>query len=165
MKITKTKQPPKPREYPDAPDILDPVFAQLDVPVYYVGDGGPIPVHGPILCTRLFASTVLEEQEAWALEHGFGICHIGVTVQRPARKANGQPIIPKRWSNHAKGNAEDFKGIMDPEGKFISFKQMKEDCPAKLADLISRIRAKIRAAKKREEIVDEGDWLHVGFFA
>jgi hypothetical protein len=153
------------------PKVPDPCVAKLDVPVYYLGANGTIPSTRGITCDRTFARVILAEVERWATRYGFGLVHLGVYNPRPARKRNGEIITPKRWSNHAFGIAIDFAGITvpanvsdeNPHG-FMSIDEMQAGCPAKLAELMDRVRRVIIAASRRAEIVDEGGWIHIGLW-
>ena len=163
MRLVSAKQPGNTPS--GCPAIPSPVVATLDVNVYYATERGPIPSSRGILCGRMFANTVLAEQERWCKKHGFrGIVHVGILNQRPARKRNGEVILPKRWSNHARAEAEDFKGIVDDQGRFVPVAELKVHSPVKFNELIGNCRAAIKAAKRREEFVDEGGWYHLGLW-
>lgn len=153
---------------PDAPRIKDPVLVTLDVPVFYVTERGLVPSLRGIVCARKFATTVLANLERQALQYGFGIAHVGVFYSRPARGRDGRTLVPKRWSNHAHGTAVDFKGYVqhpdseDPE--YYDLPALKRGAPAKYAELLRTTRHAMTSAGLRPEIVDEGGWLHLGFY-
>ena len=148
------------------PVVIDPVLVTPAVPVYFAGDHGPVPVTGPIYCSRLFATTVIAKQEAWALAHHFALVHVGVYNPRKARHADGTPIEPPRWSNHAYGGAEDWKGVIteNGHGQFLTVDDLQTNAPAKYRELIDAVTAAIKSAGKKPEIVDEGGWVHLGMY-
>lgn len=159
MLISSTNQPES-----DKPQFADPVNALFNCRIFYATDDGIIDAGRRFKCDRVFAVAVLQEIEKWCLRYGFGMVHLGAYNPRYARRVNGQEIKPRRWSNHAYGLAIDFKGIKDNNGKYISFEMMKDACPAKLHELIGNIKTAITAKGRRPEIVDEGQWLHLGIW-
>lgn len=166
MKITPFKG--KLEYAPNAPHIIDPVVVTLDVSVYYVTERGLVSSNRGIVVSRVFAETVLAAQEEEAKQYGFGIAHVGFFVSRPARDRQGRDFLPLRWSNHAKGCGEDFKGyvVTDAEGqpKLVGIQELKRTAPAKFTGLLKAVRAKLKARGLREEIVDEGTWVHLGLY-
>ena len=159
MQITSTNQPDK-----DKPQFADPVHALFNMRVFYATDDGVIDAGRRFKCDRVFAVTVLEVIEKWCLKYGFGMVHLGCYNPRFARHKNGTEITPRRWSNHAYGLAIDFKGIKDNNGKYISFEMMETACPAKLHELIGNIKTAIVAKGRKPELVNEGQWLHLGIW-
>lgn len=149
-----------------APNVVNPVKATLDCPVYYYGENGPVPSFSPVYCAGTFARTVLAAIEEWCVKHHFALVHVGIYNPRPARKANGQEITPKRWSNHAYGCAIDFKGIKVNHGKggFLSVDILQADAPAKWRELLDAVSDAMKAANLKPEMVDEGGWYHMGYF-
>lgn len=146
------------------PQLTDPVNALFNCRIFYATDEGIIDGGRRFFCERIFAITVLSEIENWCLKYGFGMVHIGSYNPRYARHKNGTEIKPRRWSNHAYGLAIDFKGIKDNNGRFISFENMQLQCPAKLNELIGNIKHAIAGKNRRAEIVDEGQWVHIGIW-
>jgi hypothetical protein len=151
---------------PDKPEVENPVKVTLDVPVYYMTERGPLLSKRAIFCGKAFADTVLTELNAILSEAQCGLLHLGFYNPRKARKKDGTPIVPTRWSNHAYGEAVDFKGVVrssDPDD-FLDIAGMKQDAPDLLAKIQARCAAAIEAAGRRAEIVDEGGWIHVGIW-
>lgn len=150
------------------PVLQDPVNVELDVPVYYVNERGPIRVFGPQYCERIFANTVLKTLNSILNERNLGLAHLGIYNARMARHANGTPILPARWSNHAYGCAMDFKGVVLPglDPKLLDVKTMLNDPQYKplLNEAQAQCRASIVNIQRRPEIVDEGGWVHVGIW-
>ena len=160
MKLAKAPQPARAK---GAPAIVQPVFATLAVPVYYTGSS-TLQATERILCASAFAELVLRPMEDWAQKYSFAVCHLGVYACRRARKADGSPIVPVRWSNHSTGCAIDLSGIRTADGERLDIAQMKAGCPAKLHELQLACAHTITAAGRRAEIVDEGGWLHIGIW-
>lgn len=161
MFITSTKRRPAPD---GAPVVHDPVSVTMDVQVLYPGSGMPERTLSPIYCSRSFAAIVLMTMNAWAEKYGFAIVHLGVYNPRKARKADGTPILPSRWSNHAYGEAMDWAGIVTTDGKWLKPRALRSGSPAKYRELLDSLRAVIASNHRREEIVDEGGWIHIGMF-
>lgn len=151
-----------------APVLRDPVNVVLDVPVFYVNERGPIRVFGPQYCERIFATTVLKTINSILSEKNLGLAHLGIYNPRKARRANGEPILPPRWSNHAYACAMDFKGVVLPGDVpvLLDIKAMKADAHylALLNDASARCKESITAINRKPEIVDEGGWIHVGIW-
>lgn len=161
MQIVKaTTFPAKPKS---APRVVDSVWVTFGVPAFYTGGSEPEPA-GRVFCARAFATAVLAPLEAWATKYGFGLCHLGCYVPRQARKADGTPIKPVRWSNHAHGTGLDWSGILT-DGRHLGIPEMKAGCPAKLKELLEVIEHSIRSKGRRPEIVDEGGWIHLGIWS
>jgi hypothetical protein len=151
---------------PDKPQVANPVKVTLDVPVYYMTERGPLLSKRAIFCGKAFADTALKELNTILGEAQCGLLHLGFYNPRKARKADGTPIVPARWSNHAYGEAVDFKGVVrnnDPDD-FLDIAGMKAKAPDLLAKIQSRCAAAIEAAGRRPEIVDEGGWVHIGIW-
>ena len=164
MKITLTKARAKPD---GAPSVLNPVSVKLDVLVYYYGNSGPQLVKSPIYCAELYAKTVLTVLNTWATKYCFAIVHVGFYNPRMARHADGTPIKPARWSNHAYGSAGDIKGIIAGDKLFISMPDLKANSPKKYNELMTAINQAIANAGHRPEIIHEGGnpgWTHVGIY-
>jgi hypothetical protein len=163
MKIVETRQPAGPPE--DKPAVASPVLVTLDRPFYYVSERGPVPSAHPLFCGRAFAETVLAVMHELLEGQGLAVAHVGVYNPRFARRANGKPILPKRWSNHAYGEAMDFKGVVeegDPD--LIGLDAMRRRWPDLLPALAERCGTEIKRIGRRPEIVDEGGWLHIGLW-
>jgi hypothetical protein len=151
---------------PDKPLVENPVKVKMDVTVYYQTERGPTLSNSRIFCGKAFADTVLTEINAIMQEHGLGLVHLGFYNPRKARKKDGTPIVPTRWSNHAYGEAMDFKGVVrgnDPDN-FADIAAMKQQLPEILQRIQTRCAAAIEAAGRRPEIVDEGGWFHIGLW-
>ncbi len=90
----------------------------------------------------------------------------GFITHAQARRKDGTLIQPVRWSNHAYGEAVDFKGVVTENGagEFLGIAEMKEQCPDKLDFLIDACNQAIIAIQRKPEIVDEGDWCHIGLW-
>lgn len=164
MKITPTTQSARP---PGRPDIHKPVNVTLGVPLFYLqAKGHPVPWDHDIFCSDDYAVHVLALLNHWAQMHSFALVHLGFTVVRKARKRDGTPITPERWSNHSYGLAMDFAGIITNlgQGRYLDIDGMKDGCPAKLADLLKLIRSSILSEGRKPEIVDENDWIHLGIY-
>lgn len=164
MRIRRTTQPGGGPEW--KPLVKTPVVVTLDVLVFYCTERGPVPSLRGIMCGKVFAATVLTEMNRILGGYGFALVHIGVYVPRRARKADGTLIRPARWSNHAYGEAMDFKGIITErgEGKFLDIAAMKRGCPKKLREILEACESAICARNRRPEIVDEGGWIHIGLW-
>lgn len=151
-----------------APVLQDPVSVELDVPVYYVSERGPIRMFGPQYCERVFATSVLRTLNTILRDRNLGLAHLGIYNARKARRADGTAIVPSRWSNHAYGCAMDFKGVVLPgdEPKLLDLKTMMQDAGyrALLNDASAQCAASIVNAQRRPEIVDEGGWVHLGIW-
>ncbi len=166
MKIT----PARPRtDIPaDAPVLRDPVNVVMDVPVFYVNERGPIRMFGPQYCERVFATSVLRTINAILSERNLGLAHLGIYNPRMARHANGDPILPPRWSNHAHGCAMDFKGVVlsGDVPVLVDIRAMRQDVKYRdlLEDAAAQCRASIISIQRNPEIVDEGGWIHVGIW-
>jgi len=150
---------------PGRPEIEDPVIARLTVPVYYAGEHGLIPSVNGILCARLFAHTVLLEMERFALEEQAALAHVGVYNPRKARHADGSPIVPERWSNHAYAMAMDWKGLLYADQRaYLDIPGLKREMPQGLECFLDACRHAIAKTARRAEIVDEGGWIHIGIY-
>lgn len=164
MKATPTERRPAPT---GAPVLKTPVLAAMDAPLFYVTDNGPGAWKHAIYCESLFAETVLAALDDIATTYHLGICHLGIYNARYARHKDGSPIQPIRWSNHAYGMAMDFKGVrLDGDKEYLPITAMRKHDTGQqiLAEINARCNAAIKAAGKRPEIVDEGDWLHIGIY-
>ena len=165
MQINPTTQ----RIRPDgAPVVVDPVNVKLDVPVYYTGDGTPQLMQSPIYCSGAFAEIILQVLNDWAAAYSFRVCHLGVYNPRMARRVDGTPIRPTRWSNHAWGAAIDFAGVLttdNPDNYMCITDMLEDDNYRDIAQqLLDRCQAAIDIAGRRSEIVNEGhgNWMHLG---
>ena len=164
MKIEPTTQSTLPP--PDKPLVNSPVLVELDVPLFYMTERGPIPWAHKVFCGKTFADTVLTEVNAVLQAGGLGLVHLGFYNPRQARRKDGTPIVPARWSNHAYGEAVDFKGVVrgaNPDD-FLDIAAMKAGLSAVLADIENRCASAIKAIDRKPEIVDEGGWLHIGIW-
>jgi hypothetical protein len=151
---------------PDKPQVENPVKVTLDVPVYYMTERGPLLSKRAIFCGKAFADTALKELNMILGAANCGLLHLGFYNPRKARKKDGTPIVPTRWSNHAYGEAVDFKGVVrnnDPDD-FLDIAGMKQKAPDLLDKIQTRCAAAIVAAGRRPEIVDEGGWFHIGIW-
>lgn len=153
----------------DKPTVIDPVHAILDVPIYYFTQRGPVLTSRTLFCARLFSSTVLTVMEQWCEKYHFALVHLGLYFPRFARHADGTPILPQRWSNHAFACALDTKGMLtkqDDPDSLIVMSDMKIHAPEKYNELVDGCQAAIVKAGHKPEIVDEGNnlWLHIGLF-
>jgi hypothetical protein len=162
MKIQATTQPAGGPA--GQPTIKNPVLVTMDRPVYYTADNGIVPLTRPTFCGRDFAETVLLSMAETLEAAGWSIAHVGVYNARQARRANGAPIRPARWSNHAYGEAMDFKGIVGADRKLIGIAEMKRSHAELLRTLIDVCERRIKALGRRPEIVDEGGWFHIGIW-
>lgn len=151
---------------PDKPKVLNPVLVEMDIPLFYMTERGPIPWQHKVFCGRAFAESVLKIINQIMKDRGKGIVHIGFYNPRKARKKDGTPIVPTRWSNHAYGEAVDFKGVSTGGDidSFVSIRDMKVSMADELNLLKSSCQAAIVALGRKPEIVDEGDWLHIGIW-
>lgn len=147
-----------------APQVVQPVNVSLSLPVYYVTERGPIESHRPIYCGRAFADTVLAAFEGVLAGTGWGVAHVGVYFARHARHKDGSLIKPARWSNHAYGEAWDFKGLVTAQGHLIGIRQMRQEQPDTLEGLLKACERAIVQAGRKPEIVDEGGWVHIGLW-
>lgn len=152
-----------------APPVQRPVLVTMDRPVYYVTERGPTPGSSPIFCGQAFADTVLAAMRDVLESAGWSIAHVGVYNPRQARRANGALIRPPRWSNHARGEAVDFKGLVHSNNKnqvpsLVDIPLMKKRHKPLLDNLLAECEARIKAAHRRPEIVDEGGWIHIGLW-
>lgn len=165
MKVVQTRQPSGPPI--DKPLIERPCVATLGVATYYYTERGAIPSNRGIVCSATFAETVLAALEAWAKRYHFAIVHIGVYNPRKARHMDGTPIIPPRWSGHARGMGIDWKGVIESggAGKFLTTGQLASDAPAKYQEIMHAMRVAIERVSLRPEIVEEGgSWVHAGIY-
>jgi hypothetical protein len=164
MHIETTKQP---TDGPaNKPTVVNPVLVTMDIPLFYATERDPVPWHHSIFCGKAFADTVLVECEKLLKEEGSALVHLGVYNPRQARHKDGTPIVPPRWSNHAYGEAMDFRGIITDNGNghFLGISDLKKQKPNFLNELTSACKAAIIALHRKEEIVDEGGWLHMGLW-
>lgn len=143
--------------------MINPVTVTLDVPVYYVGERGSVPSKS-IFCAEAFARSVLPALQEIAQRQKWGIAHIGVYNPRKARHKDGTPITPARWSSHAYAEAMDFKGFVDQNGELLTIKELKTKYVGITAGVIRTCTIAIQGIGRRPEIVDEGDWLHIGLW-
>lgn len=169
MQITPTAQPPRVQnlDLGNSPQIELPVLARLSCPVFYDTGEGLKPMVSPILCARQFANSVLLALEQKCVKYGYGLVHIGVLAQRPARHANGTLIKPIRWTNHAYGRAIDWKGLVLPGGEFQDMLALRRESPGALAEILDHITHSMRAVgipDTRQEMVKEPNWHHCGFY-
>lgn len=151
---------------PDKPLVQNPVLVSMDVPLYYMTEHGPVGWAHDVFCGKAFADTVLEQLNQMFKDSGRGLVHIGFYNPRKARRKDGSPVTPERWSNHAYAEAVDFKGLVldgDP-GRFVSIAGMKASMPSQLSEIRSRCERAINAIGRRAEMVDEGEWLHMGLW-
>lgn len=164
MRIYPSKQSDLPPA--DKPRVLNPVLVEMDIPLFYMTERGPVPWQHKVFCGRAFAETVLKAINQLFRERGLGMVHIGFYNPRKARRKDGTPIVPARWSNHAYGEAVDFKGVTrgGSADEFVSIRQMKTSMTEELTLLKSGCEAAIVALGRKPEIVDEGDWLHIGLW-
>lgn len=164
MQIYPTSQSTMPPA--DKPMVRNPVQVQMGLPMYYMTERGPMPWDNRIYCARSFADTVLRQMERTLSESYLAMVHIGFYNPRRARRKDGTLIEPLRWSNHAYGEAMDFKGVVLARGAgdFLDVKAMRRRIPDVLDALVARCNSAIVAQKRRPEIVDEGDWLHIGLW-
>lgn len=161
MLITPTKQPPA-----GDPQFEHPVHALLSCSVFY-DTGTGLKAGRQFFCERIFAETVLTQIEKWCLKYQFSMVNIGCYNPRKARHADGTPILPSRWSNHAFGLAIDFKGIKDEKGKFVSVNNLQDNAPAKWHELINNVTVAIKGINHKPEILVEGGgaaWCHFGIW-
>lgn len=166
MRITPTKRR---TDIPvDAPVLQDPVNVELDVPVYYVNERGPIRVFSPQYCERVFATSVLKTLNSILKDRNLALAHLGIYNARKARRADGTAIVPSRWSNHSYGCAMDFKGVVLPgdEPVLLDINALKHDPDYRLLlDVAAaQCKASIVNIQRRPEIVDEGGWVHLGIW-
>ena len=145
----------------DAPVVQEPVNATFLGDVYYVTERGPVLWPHPFYCARVFAYSVLDAIDRIMAGERCAMAHIGCYNPRLARKRNGDLIQPKRWSNHAYGEAIDFRGVVSEEGVYIPYRMMEKRLTEELKTACAE---KIAAVGRKAEIVDEGDWLHLGIW-
>jgi len=164
MRVFPSKQSTLPP--PDKPLVLNPVLVEMDVPMFYMTERGPTPWDHKVFCGKAFADTVLKQLNQLLKEKNQALVHIGFYNPRKARKKDGTPIIPERWSNHAYAEAVDFKGVIlnGDVDSFVSIKNMKASMPDQLALIKASCESAIVAIRRKAEIVDEGDWLHIGLW-
>lgn len=152
---------------PDKPMVKDPVRVYMDIPLYYATERGPAPWDHPIFCAEAFAKTVLEVINTVFFDYGVGFVHIGFYNPRKARRRNGAPIEPARWSNHAYGEAVDWKGVVTQAGDFVGV-DLLEDAPHIESPFFRKIWTDcaevIRGIGRDPEIVNEGSWVHIGIW-
>jgi hypothetical protein len=161
MHIEPTHDPNAHSEYPP---VVEPVHVILDIPVYYKQYGDEIlPVHAPIVCSRHLSETILAVLERELKAAGKALVHLGVYCQRMARHKDGTPIHPKRFSNHALGAGIDWAGYAELDGSDWWDVSNDEAQPLVLR-IQTAVSASLSAAGLRQEIVNEGDWLHLGYF-
>jgi hypothetical protein len=150
-----------------APQLIDPVNVRLAARLHYADGQTLVPVRSPLYCERVFADTVLTVLDTIAAEHQIGLVYLGLYNPRAARRKDGSPIKPERWSNHAYGLALDFKGIMGSNGagQYLPVSAMRSLVwNEMLVDIETRCRNAIAAAGRKAEIVDEGAWIHFGIW-
>jgi hypothetical protein len=165
MKIIPTKQSKLPPS--DKPEVKDPVRVYMDIPLYYYTERGPVPWNHSIFCSQPFAVTVLETMNEILGREKMGLVHLGIYNPRRARKRNGTPIQPVRWSNHAYGEAIDWRGTVDEEGVFYSVDHLNETPTIEkelLTEIWSGCSKLIEATGRKPEIVNEGRWIHIGLW-
>ena len=160
-KITNTGQSTLPPL--SKPNVVEPVVVRMTVPLYYCTERGPEPWDHSVFCARLFAETVLTTLDKVLAEHNASMVHIGVYNPRMARKKNGKPLDPPRWSNHAYGSAIDFKGVII-DNKFTPIPVMKKTHIELLNTIKNECSNAITKTNHKPEIVDEGDWIHIGIW-
>jgi hypothetical protein len=163
MQVIRTGQ--SNQRHADAPIVREPVLTTLDVHTYYVTEHGHVPC-SPTFCSQKYASTILLAWNEILRAEGWALAHIGVYNPRFARSASGRTFVPHRWSNHAYGNAMDWKGIVtkNGSGELITVTEMRQQCPKHLAEMLSAAKRAIEKVGRRVEIVDEHSWIHVGFY-
>ncbi len=98
MRIFPSKQSDLPP--PDKPQVLNPVLVEMDIPLFYMTERGPIPWQHKIFCGRAFADSVLRPINQILKDSGKGMVHIGFYNPRQARKRDGTPIIPTSITTH-----------------------------------------------------------------
>jgi hypothetical protein len=151
---------------PDKPKVENPVLVAMDVPMFYMTERGPTPWDHKVFCGKAFADTVLAELNDILGKAGLGLVHLGFYNPRQARHKDGTPIVPARWSNHAFGEAVDFKGVIrggNPDD-FLDIAAMKASLSTVLRDIENRCADAIKRIDRKPEIVDEGGWLHIGLW-
>ena len=148
---------------PDKPLIKNPVEVTMDFPVYYADDSG-LKLNHSVICGEAFADTVFKECERIFQEQNLALVHIGFYAPRLARRKDGTLIEPPRWSNHAYGEAMDFKGVITDsgEGEFLGIADMESTMPETLREIVESCERAITDAGREPEIVHEGNWYHVG---
>jgi hypothetical protein len=158
------KQIGQPVGGPEGKPLLEhPVEVTLSCAVFYDNDGVLLRQTSGIRVSKVFADTVMHVIEDWCAKYGFDFVHVGFYNARYARKANGKPITPQRWSNHSYGLAVDWKGVR-VNGVFYSVAKLKTDSPKKYQELVGGCRAAIKAAGRKPELVFEGGWQHLGLY-
>ena len=153
---------------PDKPLVENPVKVTMDIPLFYATERGPVAWDHTVFCSEAFAKTVLQTVTDLLLPQGLGLVHIGFYNPRMARKKGGTLIEPIRWSNHAYGEAMDFKGVMTEGGEFLSLDYVGKGAPVMDKELFKEIwqgcAEAIRAIDRTPEIVSEGAWVHIGIW-
>ena len=165
MQIVPTGQSSLPP--PDKPLVQDPVKVTMDIPLFYVTERGLIPWQHSIFCSRAFADTVLQVMNVTLGALGLGMGHIGFYAPRQAKKKDGSLIQPVRWSNHAYGEAVDWKGIMTANGEFRGVDIIHDAAAMDLTllrEIWGKCGAAIMAIGRKPEIVSEGSWIHIGLW-
>jgi hypothetical protein len=148
----------------NAPEVIDPVTATLDVAVFYETVRGPILTSRTIFCARIFSATVLTTIEQWCKKYHFSLVSLGCYSPRYARHADGTPILPQRWSGHAYGAAIDMSGVEDSAGTFFRMDAFRDGSPEKYQELIAGCEKAMTAAGiHHQEIVIEPTWTHIGY--
>jgi len=149
----------------DKPLIDNPVKVTMDIPLYYLDDSG-FSLNHSVVCGEAFADTVLKELERILQEQNLALVHIGFYNPRKARRKDGTLIQPVRWSNHAYGEAVDFKGVKTDsgEGEFLGIAEMEATMPETLEEIVDSCNRAIIDAGREPEIVHEGDWYHLGLW-
>jgi hypothetical protein len=150
---------------PDKPLVKNPVKVTMDIPIYYSEAGG-FTLNKSIICGEAFADTVLKECEKILQVQDLALVHLGFYNPRKARRKDGSIIKPVRWSNHAYGEAVDFKGVIkgSGEGDFLGIAEMESTMPETLKKIVESCERAIIAAGRKPEIVHEGDWYHIGLW-
>jgi len=151
---------------PEKPPIQNPVKVAMDIPLFYATERGPTSWNHSVVCGEAFADTVLKECERIFQEQNLALVHIGFYNPRKARRKDGTIIQPTRWSNHAYGEAVDFKGVItnSGEGEFLGIADMESTMPETLKEIVESCEKAIIDAGREPEIVHEGDWYHIGLW-
>lgn len=159
MQIRATRQSSLPPL--DKPLVKDPVRVTMDIPLYYMTERGPVPWDHTIFCARAFADTVLYTINGIFCEQQLGFVHLGFYNPRKARRRNGALIEPVRWSNHAYGEAGDWKGIVTQDGEFTPVGTLDEKL---FMAVWSGCTVAIRDIGRKPEIINERGWVHIGIW-
>ena len=162
MKLTSISQPAGGPA--GKPKLLSPVSAVLQSSVHYMTENGPVPSVRGIVCARTFAEVILGTMDTWALQYDFGLVHLGVYNPRTKRHRDGTDILVhghKVWSNHAFGEAIDFRGILS-DGVFYGVDRAEQDFPKKWHELLQQLNAAMAAKGLPKEFIPEGRWQHFG---